>query len=104
MLNRTKLSWDAENLLNTLTNDGQKAPALQSQTGLDKKALREAVRELRLAGYKVCSGNEGYWLWDGLDDSWNHTKMQIKSRMHSMLELYNAMNNIPLDGQIKMDI
>ena len=106
------LSWDAEVVLKTLEVTGEsrncegakKATRLQELTGLDKRALRIAIRELRLRGYKVCSHNPGYWLWDGKDDSWRHTKSHIKSRLRSMLELWQAMENAPVEGQEQMEL
>ena len=99
-----KISWDAEILLNTLTFNGQKATVLLSKTGFEKKQLRNAIRELRLAGFKVCSGNNGYWLWDGKDDTWNHTKAQIKSRRYMLDQLIKAMEDIPLEGQEVLNV
>ena len=104
MLMIKKLSWEADIVLHSLTTKGKLTPRLISETGLKRRALMHAVRELRMAGYKVCSGDDGYWLWDGQDDSWRKTKAQIRSRMHSMQELYYAMEGMPIDGQMMMDI
>ena len=66
------------------------------------RQLQQAVHDLRMDGVKVCSGDQGYWIWDGVDDSWNHTKNQIKSRRNKLSMLYSAMDGTPLDGQEKM--
>lgn len=63
------------------------------------RELQIAIRDLRLQGVKVCSGNGGYWLWDGQDDSWAHTKSQIKSRAIKLNILVAAMDRTGIDGQ-----
>lgn len=77
---------------------------LQYLTGYSDVYLRSMIRELRIDGEKVCSGTEGFWLWNGVDDSWNHTKNQIRSRFIALQELYYAMENLPLDGQEEMEV
>lgn len=71
--------------------------------GITPRELQQAVRDLRLEHVKVCSGDGGYWLWDGKDNSWAHTKFQIRSRMKKLSELYTAMDAV-LDGQQTFDL
>ncbi len=35
---------------------------LAAQTGLDERILRKKINALRLAGYPIISGQDGYWL------------------------------------------
>lgn len=69
--------------------------------GIDPRELRDVVRALRMEHVKVCSGDQGYWLWDGVDDSWNKTKARIKSQMVNECKLLAAMDGV-VDGQIGM--
>ena len=64
------------------------------------RQLQQAVHDLRMDGVKVCSGDQGYWIWNGQDDSWNHTKNQIKSRIKKLSKMYHAMDGTQIDGQI----
>lgn len=74
-------------------------------TGLTDLAVRQAVHELREQHYiKVCSGRDGFWLWDGVDDSWEHTKAHIRSRYNALQKLYFAMEYPPDKAQIGMEL
>lgn len=64
------------------------------------RQLQQAVHDLRMDGVKVCSGDQGYWIWNGQDDSWNHTKRQIQSRIRKLSKMYTAMDGTQIDGQI----
>ena len=107
-----KLTWEEEVILRTLEITGKSknytgaktAPKLSELTGISKRIVMAMLRELRLKGYKVCSGTPGYWLWDGIDDSWKHTKNHIRSRTISLIELTRAMENSPLDGQEQLEL
>lgn len=103
-MDRDKLSWEAEVLLQSLSTKDKKSSELQAETGMDRRTLMFAVRELRMAGYYLCSGNDGYHLWDGKDNTWAITKNKIRSQAFNMLELYSAMNGKQIDGQLMMDI
>lgn len=87
-------------------NDGVPMLAKQFKAilGIDARELREVVRDLRMEHVKVCSGNQGYWLWDGHDDSWNRTKARIRSQAVKEYQLLSAMENEVLDGQQTMDL
>ena len=65
---------------------------------ISSRDLQNAVRDLRLEGMKICSGDKGYWLWDGKDDSWSHTKAQLKSRIGKLYQLLSAMEG-NIEGQ-----
>ena len=71
---------------------------------ISARELQHAIRDLRMDGVKVCSGDKGYWIWDGKDDSWDHTKNQIKSRIKKLSVMYTAMNGSQLDGQQEMTL
>ena len=64
---------------------------LEDLTGIDRRDVRKIIQELRLEGVKVCSGNAGYWIWNGKDDSWHRTKMTIISKAASTFKLANAI-------------
>lgn len=103
-MNKEKLSWDAEVLLTALGKKDKKSAALQRETGMDRRRLMKAVNELRHAGFKVCSGNAGYHLWDGKDDTWNETKRRIRSQAIDMMKLSKAMDRSPAPEQLRADI
>lgn len=72
--------------------------------GIDPRELRDVVRELRMEHVKVCSGDKGYWLWDGIDDSWRRTKARIKSQAVKEYALLAAMDGDALEGQEQWSI
>lgn len=78
-----------------------RAKEFKKLLGIDPRELRDVVRDLRLDGVKVCSGDKGYWLFNGNDDSWNKTKARIKSQALNELKLLAAMDGV-VDGQIGM--
>lgn len=77
---------------------------IRELTGFSDTEIRTAIRDLRMDGYKICSGSNGFWIWNGIDDTWRHTKAQIKSRIKALSELYRAMENLPEKGQIEWEI
>lgn len=82
-------------------NDGLPMTAKEVETimGIKPRDLRDIVRDLRMAHVKVCSGDAGYWLWDGKDDSWSRTQARIKSHAKREFELLKAMSENALEGQ-----
>jgi len=79
--------------------------AIGQATGLTDIQIRVAVRELReVHRLKICSGREGFWIWNGSDDSWSHTKNQIRSRYNSLRRLYTAMEFSPDPDQVRLEI
>lgn len=78
-----------------------RAKEFKKLLGIDPRDLRDIVRELRLEHVKVCSGDPGYWLWNGVDDSWKRTKARIRSQMMNECKLLAAMDGV-VDGQIGM--
>lgn len=96
------LSYRDEMILNCLTFQPKRSSELQKITGYSDVEVREAIRNLRLNGVAVCSGGKGFWLWNGKDDSWRHTKNNIKSRAKKLIELYNAMEDRPITGQVEL--
>ena len=79
-----------------------RASQFETLTGIKPRELRLIVRDLRLDGVKVCSGDKGYWLWDGHDDSWSRTKDRIRSQAAKEHILLMAMDNDALEGQLCM--
>lgn len=77
---------------------------IAAETGLKDVEIRNAIRQLRFDGYKICSGSKGFWFWNGEDDTWHHTLNHIKSRAMAELELYSAMAKQPIEGQINWDL
>lgn len=96
------LTYKDEIVLNCLTFTPRRSTELQRMTGYTDIEVRDSIRNLRLNGLAVCSGNKGFWLWNGKDDSWRHTKNNIKSRAKKLIELYNAMEDRPIVGQVEL--
>ena len=91
-----------ERVLNVLVINNHvpvKTKPICAVLNIKPRELQRAVRDLRMDGVKVCSGDNGYWIWNGEDDTWNHTKRQIKSRIKKLSQMYTAMDNTPLEGQ-----
>lgn len=98
-----------------LTNEERLAMSILSTTPIKSRQLgaimgtkdaetRAIIRGLRLKGICICSGADGFWLWDGKDDSWVHTKRQIFSRTKALWDLWKAMENAPTDEQVRWNI
>ena len=81
-----------------------KSRELGAIIGTKDAETRAIIRELRLKGVKVCSGSEGFWMWDGKDDSWTHTKRQIFSRTKALWDLWKAMENAPMEEQVRWNV
>lgn len=74
---------------------------LEALTGINRRDVKRAVRELRLQGVKVCSSNRGYWL--ARDDAEvDRTRARLWHEIHERLELVYAMSNYSLEGQMTM--
>lgn len=74
---------------------------LESLTGIDRRDIKRAVRELRLQGVKVCSGSRGYWLAQS-DAEIDRTTARLWHEIYERLELVYAMSNFSLEGQMTM--
>ena len=90
--------------LSVLSKTPIKSKELGAFMGTKDAETRAIIRGLRLKGVKVCSGAEGFWIWDGKDDSWKHTLNQIKSRIVALYTLYRAMERSPYDEQERWEI
>lgn len=103
MTERQKERNDA--VLECIQSEGPvKTTVITMHTGYCRREIMHAVRALRLAGYSICSGDDGYWMWNGSDESWDATKAQIKSRLIKMATLYSAMDGQPITGQMHLKI
>lgn len=91
MKSKDKVSDVERQLLNVLSEKPKTAKQLCSFCDCHGSELRAAVHNLRMNGEKICSGQHGYWIWDGESDDWDHTIADIKSRINSLSELYEAM-------------
>ena len=80
-----------------------KTKPLCAVCSITPRQLQTAIRDLRMDGVKVCSGDAGYWLWNGKDDSWEHTKRQLRSRVSKLMRVLIAMD-MELEGQEKWDL
>ena len=69
---------------------------LEALTGIDRRDVRKIIRELRIDGVKVCSGNAGVWIWNGEDTSWSKTKTAIARKAAHTFELLNAIKRAEL--------
>lgn len=95
-----KFTEDERVALSILSNTPIKSSELGARMGTKDAETRAIIRELRLKGIKICSGADGFWIWNGRDDSWNHTKNQIKSRIKALYVLWKAMDTEPNNEQI----
>jgi biotin operon repressor len=62
---------------------------LADELGWDERAVKRAVRDLRLGGFLVLAGNEGYYL-EGNPEAW--LKRQ-RSQIIAMLRTYKAVRD-----------
>lgn len=86
-----------------LTTTPKTQKELARLTGEHPRRVRMAIGLLRDEGVKVCSGNQGFWLWNGEDESWTRTKSTIKKKALSSLKRYYRMEGLPLEGQITFE-
>lgn len=96
-----KFTYEERIALSILSTTPIKSKELGARMGTKDAETRQIIRELRMKGVKVCSGADGFWIWNGKDDSWMHTQRQIYSRVKSLLELLKAMKKEPNDEQLK---
>lgn len=61
--------------------------ALADELGWSERAVKRAVRDLRLGGWLVLSGNAGYWL-EGNPDAWLRRQ---RSQIFAMWKTYRAV-------------
>lgn len=94
------ISYQANVVLGHLSQRPRKSAELQRITGYSDVEIRQLIRELRLNGHPICSGQKGFWVWNGTDDSWEHTKNNIKSRAKQLMDLYRAMESIRGNDQV----
>lgn len=88
-----------------LTTTPKTQAELEALTGIDRRDIRRIVRELRIDGLKICSGNAGFWIWDGEDASWERTKKQLLRKGANTLELFYAIaNNEKHEGQLTFEL
>lgn len=77
---------------------------LEALTGINRREIRALIRELRIDGMKICSGNAGFWVWNGEDASWSRTKTSIARKAAHTFELLNAIKRAELnEGQITFE-
>ncbi len=93
--------WLLQEELYALLSSGRRYHCgdIQDSLGCTDSEIRAAVHDLRMKGVKVCSGRDGYWLWDGKDNTWDHTCRHVKSRLISLSRLYSRMTDLPPEGQ-----
>lgn len=90
--------------LSILSKNPIKSKELGAILGTKDAETRAIIRELRLKGVKVCSGAEGFWIWNGKDDSWQHTKKTMLSRAYAIYQVWKAMENSPGEEQERWDV
>lgn len=73
---------------------------LETMTGIDRRQVRDIIGLLRDDGIKICSGNKGFWLWNGKDDSYEKTMATMRRKSISTLRRLARMGALPLEGQI----
>lgn len=75
---------------------------LEALTGIDRRYIKQAIRDLRLEGVGICSGNSGYWLARNSEELAS-TKRRLWHEIGERLALVNAMSGYPLDGQLTIE-
>lgn len=75
---------------------------LEFLTGIDRRYIKQIIRELRLEGLPICSGNSGYWL-ARTSEELASTKRRLWHEIGERLALVNAMSGYPLDGQLTIE-
>lgn len=90
-MKKTDLEYYKECVTICLSRTPKTQKELEDLTGIDRREVRKIIRELRIEGMKICSGNAGFWIWDGKDDSWERTKRAIIRKAVSGFELMNAI-------------
>jgi biotin operon repressor len=69
------------------SDHAKRKAALADELGWTEREVKRVVRELRLDGWLVLSGNDGYWL-DGSPQEW---LARQRSQIHSMWRTYRAV-------------
>ena len=90
----------AQSLLSRLGRglDAAKTKAeLADELGWTERQVKLAVRDLRLGGYLVLAGNDGYWL-DGSPEAWIRRQ---KSQIAAMQATLNAVEGNYRRSQVK---
>lgn len=75
---------------------------LEALTGIDRRYIKQIIRDLRLEGLPICSGNEGYWIARS-EEELNRTKARLWHEIGERILLANAMDMRPLEGQMIME-
>lgn len=103
-MKKTDWEYTCEIVRGWLSETPKTQAELEALTGIDRRTIRLAVHDLRAKGYKICSGNRGFWMWDGKDDSWQKTKTTIIRKGASSLRLiYMIAKAEKEEGQITFD-
>ena len=85
-----------------ITRSPKTQKELEAQTGIDRRYIKQAIRDLRLEGLPICSGNEGYWMARS-EEELASTKRRLWHEIRERLALANAMSGHPLDGQLTFE-
>lgn len=94
-----------DEIMNALSTEPVSQSELAKRLGANPAEIRAAIHDLRLKGVKICSGQQGVWIWDGEDDSWQRTRMHLRSRAKSLLKLCRAMDLVVIrEDQILMSL
>lgn len=75
---------------------------LEALTGIDRRYIKQAIRDLRLEGLPICSGNEGYWIARN-EEELSRTKARLWHEINERITLAQAMSMRPLEGQMIME-
>ena len=101
MLNDKRFTEEEKLALAILSKNPIKSKELGAIMGTKDAETRSIIRELRLKGVPVCSGSEGFWIWNGQDQSLEHTKNTLKSRAYAIYLVWKALDSIPTEEQVK---
>lgn len=99
MLCGKKFTEEERLALSILSKNPIKSKELGAVMGTKDAETRSIIRELRLKGVPVCSGADGFWIWNGKDKSLEQTKANLKSRCYAIYQVWKALDSIPTEEQ-----
>ena len=99
-----KFTEDERIALSILSTTPIKSSELGARMGTKDAETRQIIRELRLKGVPICSGADGFWMWDGKDKSLEHTKNNLKSRAVAIYQVWKALDLIPTEEQERWEL
>ena len=76
---------------------------IEANTGINRRIVRKAIGELRDEGMPICSGQLGFWIWDGSDRTLEQTVATMFRKGIKTIARARRMAGLPLTGQLTLD-